>query len=65
MAGNAYTAEDFERVIQILSSRGADVERFITAVVPLENAVGGGFSELVHNKSKHNKILIEVGGEDM
>ena len=63
MAGNAYTAEDFDRVIQVLKTRGSDIEPFITAIVPLEKAVEGGFEEIVKNKSLHNKILVEVHGE--
>ena len=63
VAGVAYTAEDFARAIEVLRSRLADIERFITAVVPLEKAVEGGFSELVNKKSKHNKILVQVGGD--
>lgn len=62
MAGNAYTAEDFDRVIDLLAKRGKELERFITAVVPLEQAIEGGFEEVVKNKAAHNKILIEVGG---
>ena len=64
VAGNAYTAEDFERVIQVLNTRAPDVERFITTIIPMEMAVEGGFLELVNNKAKHNKILIEVYRED-
>ncbi|KAK4574443.1 hypothetical protein LTR86_001284 [Recurvomyces mirabilis] len=64
LAGNAYTAEDYNRVIEVLKSKGAEVEKFITAVVPLEQAVDGAFEELVRNKAMHNKILVEVNGED-
>lgn len=63
LAGNAYTAEDFERVITLLNNRSTEVEHFITAVVPLENAIEDAFQEVINNKSKHNKILVEIGGE--
>lgn len=63
MAGNAYTAEDFQRVIAILSKRGEEIQKFITAVIPLEKAIEGGFDEIVNNKDNHNKILVEVNGE--
>lgn len=63
LAGNAYTAEDFDRVMRVLSTRGADVEKFISSVVPLSRAVADGFEEIVNNKSKHNKILVELNGE--
>lgn len=64
LAGNAYTAEDFGRVIQLLSTRSSELERFITASVPLENAVEGAFEEIINNKSKHNKILVRIGGDE-
>ena len=63
MAGNAYTAEDFQRVMKVLSSRGADIECFITRIVPLERVTEDAFQELVRNKASHNKILVEVHGE--
>ncbi|KAK0850336.1 hypothetical protein LTS02_013205 [Friedmanniomyces endolithicus] len=65
LAGNAYTAEDFANVLRLLERRGSDIESFITAVIPLENAVQGGFDELVNNKARHSKILIEVNGEEV
>ncbi|OQO12626.1 hypothetical protein B0A48_02088 [Cryoendolithus antarcticus] len=63
LAGNAYTNDDFDTVVRLLERRGPEIESFITAVVPLEQAVSGGFEELVHHKARHSKILIEVGGE--
>ncbi|OQO01065.1 hypothetical protein B0A48_13308 [Cryoendolithus antarcticus] len=63
LAGNAYTNDDFDTVVRLLEKRGPEIESFITAVVPLEQAVRGGFEELVHHKAQHSKILIEVGGE--
>lgn len=63
LAGNAYTAEDFERVVELLTNRSSELEHFITAVVPLENAVEGAFLEVINNKSNHNKILVEINGE--
>ena len=64
LAGNAYTKEDFDRVIQVLTTRSSEVEKFITASVPLHNAIDDAFLELINHKSKHNKILVEVAGED-
>jgi (R,R)-butanediol dehydrogenase/meso-butanediol dehydrogenase/diacetyl reductase len=63
MAGNAYTAEDYNKVIKILETKGQDVEKFITAVVPLEDAVTGGFLELMKNRSAHNKILVQMSDD--
>jgi len=62
MGGNAYTREDFENVIQLLGRRSAEIEAFISHIVPLDEAVVGGFEELVRNKAHHSKILVEVHG---
>lgn len=64
LAGNAYTKEDFDRVIRVLTTRSSEVEKFVTATVALENAIEGAFLELINHKAKHNKILVEVAGED-
>lgn len=63
MAGNAYTKEDFETVLDILSKKGDEAEKLITALVPLERVVRDGFNELVGNAAGHVKILIEARGE--
>ncbi|KAF2096105.1 GroES-like protein [Rhizodiscina lignyota] len=59
LGGICYTYEDFEAVIKAMSSGKIPFEQMITAVVPLSNAVDGGFEELVRNKAKHVKILIQ------
>jgi (R,R)-butanediol dehydrogenase / meso-butanediol dehydrogenase / diacetyl reductase len=63
LAGNAYTTEDYARVIEVLSRRRSDIEKFISAIVPLNDVIRGAFDELVHNKANHNKILVEVNGD--
>lgn len=63
MAGNAYTKEDFEAVLDILSRKGEEAEKLITAVVPLERVVEDGFDELVGNAAGHVKILVEARGD--
>jgi (R,R)-butanediol dehydrogenase/meso-butanediol dehydrogenase/diacetyl reductase len=62
--GNAYTPEDFEEVMQLLGSHAEQAARLITSVVPLSNAVQGGFHELIDNAASHVKILIEAYGEE-
>ena len=64
MAGNAYTAEDYGRVVRVLSERGGEVEKFVTGVVSLERAVSEGIEVLGRPGSGHNKILVEIGGEE-
>ena len=62
--GNAYTPEDFEEVMKLLGTHAVEAERLITSVVPLSDAVQGGFHELINNSSAHVKILIEAYGEE-
>lgn len=64
LGGLCYTREDFEKVIGVLSTAGGEAEKFITSVVPLENAIEGGFHELINNTADHVKILISVSGDD-
>ena len=63
LAGNAYQAEDFRNVIRLLERSSDQVEQLITAIVPLDKAVTGGFEELVSNRAVHNKILIVANNE--
>lgn len=57
--GNSYTNEDFASVIAAISDSRLDAERMVTATVPLEQAVEGGFKELLDRKGSHVKILIQ------
>lgn len=62
--GNAYTPEDFEEVMRLLSTPMAErAARMITSLVPLSDAVQGGFHELVNNAAAHVKIFIQADGE--
>ncbi|KAI7578129.1 hypothetical protein KC316_g10004 [Hortaea werneckii] len=63
LAGNAYTAEDYTNVLSCLKEHEKDLERFITRIVPLDRAVTDGFRELVQNKYRQNKILVEISGD--
>ena len=63
MAGNAYTKEDFEKVLGILSTRGKEAAKLITAVVPLEHVVKDGFLELLGNAVGHVKILVQASSD--
>lgn len=59
MGGICYTHEDFEAVIDILATRAIPAEEIITSIVPLTDAIKGGFLELINNKAAHVKILIQ------
>lgn len=63
MGGNAYTPQDFEEVMRLLGEEAEMVERLVTAVVPLGEAIEGGFGELVGNAAGHIKILVEALGD--
>lgn len=63
--GNAYTPEDFEEVMTLLETHAEQAGKLITSVVPLSQAVQGGFQELVNNAAAHVKILIEASGEEV
>ncbi|KAL6253159.1 hypothetical protein RBB50_000880 [Rhinocladiella similis] len=63
LGGICYTKEDYEQVINAMESRKIPFEQMITSVVPLTNAIEGGFMELIRNKAKHVKILIQPDQE--
>ncbi|KAI9047442.1 hypothetical protein LZ554_008161 [Drepanopeziza brunnea f. sp. 'monogermtubi'] len=59
MGGICYTREDFEDVLRGLAAGELpDAGDLITSVVPLEDVVEGAFLELIHNKTRHVKILV-------
>jgi (R,R)-butanediol dehydrogenase/meso-butanediol dehydrogenase/diacetyl reductase len=59
MGGICYTNEDFEDVLQTLATGKMAAEDMITSIVRLEEAVQGGFLELINNKANHVKLLIQ------
>jgi len=60
MGGLCYTNEDFEDVLnELASGKLPAAGDMITSIVPLTNAVDGAFLELINNKAKHVKILIQ------
>lgn len=62
MGGMCYTDEDFAGVLEALEEgKIPHAEQMITSVVPLGNAIDGGFMELINNKAAHVKILIQPG----
>ncbi len=60
VAGNAYTAEDFQSVMHVLSTKKSEVESLISSVVSLERAIEEGFSKLLQDRGGHNKILVQM-----
>jgi (R,R)-butanediol dehydrogenase/meso-butanediol dehydrogenase/diacetyl reductase len=64
MGGICYTMQDFEEVIRALESGKLPAEAMITSIVPLDNVVNGAFEELINNKDKHIKILVQPDGSE-
>lgn len=58
--GISYTLQDFQGVLELLSSEAIPAYKMISSVVPLSNVIEGGFHELINNKTKHVKILIQA-----
>jgi (R,R)-butanediol dehydrogenase / meso-butanediol dehydrogenase / diacetyl reductase len=58
MGGIGYTAEDFNAVITELENGSLKVEKMVTSVVPLADAVQGAFHGLLDRKDDHIKILV-------
>jgi (R,R)-butanediol dehydrogenase/meso-butanediol dehydrogenase/diacetyl reductase len=56
-----YPVTDFPRVAGLIASGRLPVERVVSSVVPLEQAVPGGFEPLITRGSGEVKVLIEVG----
>lgn len=65
--GICYTNEDFEDVLSQLAANSISAEQMITSIVPLANIIRGGFLELIDNKTRHVKILIQTStdGDDL
>lgn len=61
--GISYTSEDFQGVLGLLASQAIPAEKLISSVVPLADIIEGGFQELINNKTKHVKILIQANGD--
>ena len=53
---------DLLRVVDMLAAGRLTIDGFVTAVVPLEDAVEGAFEMLANDRGAHLKVLIEVGG---
>jgi (R,R)-butanediol dehydrogenase/meso-butanediol dehydrogenase/diacetyl reductase len=64
LGGIGYTPEDFREALEVLSTIGDEAAKLITSVVPLSDAVQGGFQELIRNSADHVKLLIEVCSEN-
>ena len=59
MGGICYTDDDFHRVLEAIASGKIPADDMVTSVVPLGDAVSGGFRELIDHKDRHVKILIQ------
>ncbi|GAA5877631.1 hypothetical protein JCM3774_005364 [Rhodotorula dairenensis] len=55
--------DDHPAVMDALSSGSIELEQFITATIPLDKLVEGGFRELLENNEQHVKILVSPSGQ--
>lgn len=53
-----YGPRDFPFAVELLASGDLDVGWMVTSSVSLEDAVSGGFEQLVHHREDHVKILV-------
>ncbi|KAI9703747.1 MAG: hypothetical protein M1836_007517 [Candelina mexicana] len=62
MGTTTYTADDYQEVINALSSGKLKPEDMITSKIKLNEVEEKGFKALIHDKDSHVKILVEVHG---
>ncbi|KAH8672044.1 chaperonin 10-like protein [Tricladium varicosporioides] len=55
-----YVQQDFKDVIQAISSGAMNPGDMITSKIKLENVVEDGIKELINNKEKHVKLMVEI-----
>ncbi|KAH7371314.1 sorbitol dehydrogenase [Cadophora sp. MPI-SDFR-AT-0126] len=55
-----YIKQDFKDVIKALGDGHIKPADMITSKVPLERVVEDGFKELINNKEKHVKVLVQI-----
>ncbi|BGP58697.1 hypothetical protein JCM8202v2_006374 [Rhodotorula sphaerocarpa] len=55
--------DDHPAVMQALASGSIQLEECVTATIPLDQLVDGGFRELLENNEQHVKILVSPSGD--
>ena len=60
MVGNSIYIDEGKTAIELMADGRIDPTPMITATVPLEDAVAGGFEQLLNNKEANIKILLQV-----
>jgi (R,R)-butanediol dehydrogenase/meso-butanediol dehydrogenase/diacetyl reductase len=60
MVGNSIYIDEGKTAIELMADGRIDPTPMITSVVPLEDAVAGGFEQLLNNKESNIKILLRV-----
>jgi (R,R)-butanediol dehydrogenase/meso-butanediol dehydrogenase/diacetyl reductase len=59
LSSQAY-ADEIGTVLEWMSRGLVDVGRLITARVPLRDIADGGFEEILRNRDKHIKVIVEI-----
>ncbi|GAA5887054.1 hypothetical protein JCM6882_009432 [Rhodosporidiobolus microsporus] len=62
LIGASCYRDDHPTVIDALASGLINLDQFVTATIPLDQLVEGGFKELIHNNEQHVKILVSPSG---
>ncbi|BGP21090.1 hypothetical protein JCM10213_008996 [Rhodosporidiobolus nylandii] len=62
LIGASCYRDDHPAVMEALSSGLINLDDFVTATIPLDQLVEGGFKELLHNNEQHVKILVSPSG---
>ncbi|GAA5858203.1 hypothetical protein JCM8547_005689 [Rhodosporidiobolus lusitaniae] len=62
IVGASCYRDDHPDVLNALSSGAINLDQFVTATIPLDDLVDGGFKELLHNNENHVKILVSPSG---
>lgn len=60
MVGNSIYIDEGKTAIELMADGRIDPTPLITSVVPLEDAVAGGFEQLLNNKEGNIKVLLRV-----
>jgi (R,R)-butanediol dehydrogenase/meso-butanediol dehydrogenase/diacetyl reductase len=62
LVGSLGYLRNFDETFNLLAREDIDPTEIVTALVPLSDAIEGGFSELADEGSRHMKILISPSG---
>jgi (R,R)-butanediol dehydrogenase/meso-butanediol dehydrogenase/diacetyl reductase len=62
LVGSLGYLRNFDETFSLLARDDIDPTEIVTALVPLSDAIEGGFAELANEGGRHMKILISPSG---